>query len=742
MRVGASTLAVGLLLSVALPTGAVRAADPGEQLLLERANFWRTQHRPDLAGAILGKILASNPDQPDALYQRGMLAMEQGDRGGAQQYFDRLRGLAAADKHAGELLAALTPAPPAAAPPAPKPATAAAAALPAPKPAAAAAAAPVSKPAAAAAAAPASKPAAAAAIAAPAPNLAAAAAVASAPNPAAAARAVPPAPAKAAAVAANTSQGVAAASSAPPVRTPVEPAIALAAGSADSDDLIADPAAVPRTVTATSARPLPALVAAKAPAADTPTYTQLAALPPMTISDGDTVIPTTASDDLGKTARATQVAQVELQPPPPVNGYQPLGTLRPYSPSDTLEVYIERDLENLEMQANPTLIAGLGYRTHSGAEGIGRLDEFGSNAQVSFSPWYTGTATIAVMPVYLESGTPANGNLTNFGANRVLAAVGIGNANAVDQNAFGVGLLGTYSYGDFTGQIGTTPLGFPITNIIGDIAYAPKFLGGNMSVRVEGFRQPVTDTVLSYAGTRASLTTANAVTGGAFGGYNTLWGGVVKTGPRVTVFYDDQMYGAYGGVGYSWLTGTNVADNAALDALLGAYFRPWKTDYWTLRVGLSAFYAGYDKNVSGYTYGQGGYFSPQDFEGIGIPVEISGSYDRWSYLASTTLGTQHFNAHASPIFPINASAQQFMQVFDPANAFNSGLHGGWGFGFNIKGQVEYAVDKTLALGLAGGVNNSNNYDEGIVQVYLRKTFDWFSPIASNDPQAIAARDHL
>ena len=58
-------------------------------------------------------------------------------------------------------------------------------------------------------------------------------------------------------------------------------------------------------------------------------------------------------------------------------------------------------------------------------------------------------------------------------------------------------------------------------------------------------------------------------------------------------------------------------------------------------------------------------------------------------------------------------------------------------------QVEYAVDKTLSFGIAGSANNSNNYDEGIVQVYLRKTFDWFAPVAfKNDPVSIASRDHL
>jgi len=696
MRVSVGTFAVGLLLSAALPVGAARASDPGEQLLLERANYWLAQQRADLAGEILRKILASNPGQPDALYQQGMLAVGQDDRGGAQQYFDRLKLLAASDKRAAELMGMVAQS------------AATAAAVPA-------------------AVAPSAAP----------PAAAHAPAVAAA-NPSAAKAAAP----------ATASAPVAAAPNPPPVKiAAAQAASELAVVSADSDDLIpAKPAAPARDPAAP--RPQAMTVALGQP----PRIPQMAAVAqPTTLSDGDTVIPTppgparlavasAGSPDLGITAREVQVAQVELQPPNPVNAYQPVGALKPYSASDTLETYIDRDLAQLEAQSNPTLIAGIGYREHNGSTGLQSLQEVGGVDQFSFSPWYTGTATIAVLPIYIDAGTPANGNLGNFGANPMLRAAGLSSAGAGDQNASGVGLLGTYSWDDFSGQFGTTPLGFPVTNFVGDVAYVPKFLGGLMSVRFEGLRQPVTDTVISYAGTHANLKTANAISNGAFG-TNNLWGGVVKTGPRVSVFYDNQQYGAYGAVGVSWLTGTNVAQNNSVDALLGAYYRPWKWDFGTVRVGVSLFYEGYGKNLSGYTFGQGGYFSPQDFEGLGFPVEFSGSTGPWSYLASTTLGIQHFNADSSAVFPNNPYAQADLVALSPSTASTTAIHSGIDFGFNLKGQLEYAVDKTFSVGVAGSFNNGNNYDEGIVQLYLRKTFDWFVPVAfKNDPESIAARD--
>ena len=663
MRRSAGTLAVGLLLSVALPAGAAMALDSSEQLMLERANYWRSQHRLDVVSDILNKLLAANPDQPDALYQQGVLAMARGDRGGARQYFDRLRQLAPGDARAAELVGTLGG--PAAAPAA-KPVTVALAAPAAPT--------------------------------------------------------APVAPA-------------------PQAPAPRFPAPKLVAASADSDDLtpVKPAAAMPALAAAAPPR-----IVSGASLAEAARAVQVASLPQtMTVSDGDMPLPAPASagsSDLGITAKAVQVAQVELEAPPPVAGYQPLGTLRPYSPTDTLEVDIDRDLQRLESGSNPTLIAGFGFRTHSGSEGTSSLNEFGFPVEATFSPWYTGTARIDIVPVYIDAGTPANGNLGGFGANPLTYPINLGAAAAGDQSAGGVGLVGTYTWTDFSGQIGTTPLGFPITNVIGNLAYVPKFLDGAMSVRIEALRQPVTDSVLSYAGTNANFSRSNLVAPGALG-TNTLWGGVVKTGPHVTVFYDNQSIGWYGGAGYSWLTGTNVAGNSAVDALLGAYFRPWKTDNWALRVGVSLFYTGYEKNLNGFAFGEGGYFSPQDFEGLGFPIEFTGHTGPWSYLASATLGAQHFNQDSSPTFPNNPNAQAALETLSPSSAFTTALHGGIGVGYNFKGQVEYAIDPTTSVGAAGSLNNGNSYQEGIVQLYLRKTFDWFAPVAAkDDPQSIAARD--
>jgi hypothetical protein len=646
---GTVALGLGLALSLAAPYPAAFATDPAELVLLGRADYWRGQHRLDLVADTLQKVLALNSRQPDALYQIGLLAAEQGNAIEAQRYFERLQQIAPDNPRAAELVKNL-----------------------------------------------------------------------------------PSADARVPAVTPTATAPVALATADQP-RKPAP----LMVASADSDDLVATrpPASFPPRV--------PATASSNGIAAQ---RLQLASLPDATSSDVEPATPNASiaaaqvkPSDLGPGAKAIQMAQVELMPPPPVGGYQRPVVPYSYSADDSLEAQLDRNLAQVEAQTNPMLIAGVGLRDHGGSNGLDRLTEVGGSFEGSFSPWLTGTARFAVLPVWVYAGSVGSENLGQFGANPILAALGSPLAASGSQSATGVGLLGSYSYQDFSGQFGTSPLGFPVTNLVGTVAYAPKFWDNTLTLRFEGLRQPVIDSVLSYAGTHASLGAANAATNGAFG-TNSTWGGVVRTGGRFTAFYDNNFYGAYGGAGIASLTGTNVAQNNALDALAGTYFRPWKTDDWAIRVGVALYYASFNKNLDGFTFGQGGYFSPQNYESLTFPVEYTGHSGNWSWLAALALGVQHFNTDSTPVFPNNPFAQTILASTPGALTTFSGTSS-TGLAINAKGQIEYAIDNSLVLGASASIDNSNSYTEGIGKVYLRKTFDWFGPsLSGTDPQSIVARD--
>src|SRR6185437_9949151 len=107
MKVWARQLALGLLLTAAIPPAAVRAADSAEQILLDKANYWRLKERPDLARDSLDKLLQISPGQPDALYAYAVLELQQGNVTEARGYLGRLQQSAPKDGRVAALQSAV-----------------------------------------------------------------------------------------------------------------------------------------------------------------------------------------------------------------------------------------------------------------------------------------------------------------------------------------------------------------------------------------------------------------------------------------------------------------------------------------------------------------------------------------------------------------------------------------------------------------------------------------------------------
>ncbi len=454
---------------------------------------------------------------------------------------------------------------------------------------------------------------------------------------------------------------------------------------------------------------------------------QLASLPSNAVSDGDLGLDAAPA----KSTNRVQLAQIELQVPGPVPiaAYQappanPNNANGPVPPQDSLQLDIERSITQIEAESSPVLEGGFVYRGRFGTAGLSQMNELAAPVDGTFSPWMTGKMTVSVSPVWLDSGAVGAASLPLFGANQLISVAGATPVTPREQSAFGALASLAYAYGPFSGKIGESAWGFPVTNITGDVAYNPKFLGGQMNVRIEAFREPVTDTLLSYAGTHANLTAANALTGNAFGN-NSVWGGVTKTGAQGSLFYDDNDIGAFGILSGGFLDGTNVAQNSTINAIIGGYFRPWRTDAQAIRVGVNLNYTGFDKNLSFYSFGQGGYFSPQNYVALTFPVEYQGRADKWSWLAAVGLGVQHFNADSTPFFPNNPAAQLALETVEGSNSDSNVRYPGThstGLAADLRGQVEYALSKDLAIGASAQYDNGNSYNEGIFKLYFRKTF--------------------
>jgi tetratricopeptide (TPR) repeat protein len=103
MRGWGRGLALALLLAAAIP-GGVALADPAvEQLLLDKANYWRLKDRPDLAAEALNKLLEISPNNPDALFQYGMVSVQQNKMDEARRYLAKLQEVSPDSPHIADL---------------------------------------------------------------------------------------------------------------------------------------------------------------------------------------------------------------------------------------------------------------------------------------------------------------------------------------------------------------------------------------------------------------------------------------------------------------------------------------------------------------------------------------------------------------------------------------------------------------------------------------------------------------
>ena len=270
-------------------------------------------------------------------------------------------------------------------------------------------------------------------------------------------------------------------------------------------------------------------------------------------------------------------------------------------------------------------------------------------------------------------------------------------------------------------DIGVSPLGFLYSTPVGGVSI-DRAVSEDSNVRYGASlsRRSVNDSLVSFAGAKDARS-------------GLKWGGVTANGGRVQLGYDNGDYGAYGYAGLYKLLGNNVKDNTRAEGGAGIYWYLLRDEERQLTAGLGATALKYDNNQDNFTYGSGGYFSPQNYFSIGVPVSWSQRADRWSYTLRGSVGLQHIEQDSAKYFAndgaMQASLEQASAAYAAAGSSLQTKSSGQnknGIGYNLGAAAEYRLGSNMILGGGFGMDNAQDYKQWTGGLYLRYTLEDFT----------------
>ncbi|SAL00721.1 cellulose synthase domain-containing protein [Caballeronia arationis] len=369
----------------------------------------------------------------------------------------------------------------------------------------------------------------------------------------------------------------------------------------------------------------------------------------------------------------------------------------------------QRALEQLDQRREPDLEAGVLFAYKSGDPGISdyHAQQVPVYGQVPIG--YAGHLFAHVDTVRMDAGTLENPDVDSYTRNTfgtfAARADGTPLVASVHQHAFGVAVGAGYQSDAWRFDLGTTPLGFPVQYVVAGVRY--RFETDKASVTVSASRRPETGSELSYAGARDPVT-------------GVTWGGVRRDGIDVRGSVDIGKINVFASIGGGVLTGRNVQTNQELTMRAGVDVPVFERPDMRVSTGLVGNAWHYTNNLRFYTYGQGGYYSPQRYLALGVPLEWSGRRNAFTWDVEAVVGMSWTYERDSPYFPIGLPASSSVQGGGD-NVFKGGSGGGFSYAF--RGALQYRFSPKLVAGVRLSIEHSHDYVPSAAMVYVRYDFD-------------------
>jgi len=384
----------------------------------------------------------------------------------------------------------------------------------------------------------------------------------------------------------------------------------------------------------------------------------------------------------------------------------------------TLRDEVQDQLNALQGGYSPWIGGTAMVSTRSGQPGFDHFVVFSEPLEASAVLNDAVRASIIVKPVLLDAGV-ANGQSSLLQGTNQAGCGSQPGCTIYTQTASGTGGEIQLRSNNFGVSAGYSPYGFLVSNVIGSLYANPS--AGPLTFTLN--RDSVVDTQLSYSGL--------VNTGTAY--HDAVWGGVVANAFQAQYAKASDHSGFYIQGGGQYITGNHVQTNARADGDAGAYWHAasWP-DYGTVTFGMNMFAMHYEHNLRYFTYGQGGYFSPDAYLLANIPVRFDGHSGRnFHYRIDGSLGVQAFQEDAAPYYPLDPTLEQSSSpplMYPTRNSISGN--------YLIDAEGAYRVSEHWFAGGFLNANNSRDYNSVNIGFYVRYMFRSQFPTEEGPPTGI------
>ena len=386
---------------------------------------------------------------------------------------------------------------------------------------------------------------------------------------------------------------------------------------------------------------------------------------------------------------------------------------------DWLARSLRSDVDALYRQRNThvTLMHDYGWRQDDGTPGTSELSTQSTLLHVD-TPWQDGTAFARVERIGMDAGsfeqndqgryTPDFGSCQFVGqtADGKSLPACTGGSQTADGSVLALGWQGSR----WAFDLGTTQ-GYAVNNWLGGATLNGDL--GQLGWSLTASRRPMSNSLLSFAGARDRPT-------------GVRWGGVTANGGTLGLSWDQGGdNGVWASLGHHWLYGENVADNQRTRAMAGYYHRVVERADERVRVGLTLMHWRHDKDLGGYSLGQGGYYSPQRYTSVGVPVSYAWRNYDWSLLLEGSVSWSQAHSGSSRLYPdahVNRRVLAQYGVDSNIDAMSEASDSS-GLGYRLRGLFERRLSDRWVLGGGFDWQHSDDYAPSHAMLYLRYLFE-------------------